>query len=129
MTLYERFEKAITPRTKILHFCHVTNLSGQLFPVQRAITAQNSQCHGQIEAGAFFLDIGRRQVDGDVGGRNIVSGILQRGADALAALAHRGIGQANGVKVIFVGADAGDVNLNLDDIGINAIHRGAQSFE
>src|SRR5205807_1730263 len=33
--LYERFEKAITPRTKILHFCHITNLTGQLFPVQQ----------------------------------------------------------------------------------------------
>jgi selenocysteine lyase/cysteine desulfurase len=33
--LYQRFEKAITPRTKVLHFCHITNLTGQLFPVQR----------------------------------------------------------------------------------------------
>ena len=33
--LYQRFEKAITPRTKVLHFCHITNLTGQLFPVKR----------------------------------------------------------------------------------------------
>jgi selenocysteine lyase/cysteine desulfurase len=33
--LYQRFEKAITPHTKVLHFCHITNLTGQLFPVQR----------------------------------------------------------------------------------------------
>ena len=33
--LYARFEQAITPRTKVLHFCHITNLTGQLFPVQR----------------------------------------------------------------------------------------------
>ena len=33
--LYQLFEKAITPQTKVLHFCHITNLSGQLFPVQR----------------------------------------------------------------------------------------------
>jgi selenocysteine lyase/cysteine desulfurase len=33
--LYTRFERAITPRTKVLHFCHITNLTGQLFPVQR----------------------------------------------------------------------------------------------
>jgi selenocysteine lyase/cysteine desulfurase len=32
--LYERFEKAITPQTKVLHFCHITNQSGQLFPVR-----------------------------------------------------------------------------------------------
>ena len=33
--LFRRFEQAITPRTKVLHFCHITNLTGQLFPVQR----------------------------------------------------------------------------------------------
>jgi selenocysteine lyase/cysteine desulfurase len=33
--LYQRLEKAITPQTKVLHFCHITNLTGQLFPVQR----------------------------------------------------------------------------------------------
>jgi len=33
--LYARIERAITPRTKVLHFCHITNLTGQLFPVQR----------------------------------------------------------------------------------------------
>jgi isopenicillin-N epimerase len=33
--LYQLFEKAITPQTKVFHFCHITNLSGQLFPVQR----------------------------------------------------------------------------------------------
>jgi selenocysteine lyase/cysteine desulfurase len=33
--LYERFERAITPRTKALLFCHITNITGQLFPVQR----------------------------------------------------------------------------------------------
>lgn len=33
--LYDRIEKAITPRTKVVHFCHITNLTGQLFPVQR----------------------------------------------------------------------------------------------
>src|SRR5919109_303193 len=33
--LYQRFEKAITPQTKVLHFCHITNLTGQVFPVKR----------------------------------------------------------------------------------------------
>jgi isopenicillin-N epimerase len=33
--LVQRFEKAITPQTKVLHFCHITNLTGQLFPVKR----------------------------------------------------------------------------------------------
>jgi selenocysteine lyase/cysteine desulfurase len=33
-TLYGLLEGAITPRTKVLHFCHITNLTGQIFPVQ-----------------------------------------------------------------------------------------------
>jgi selenocysteine lyase/cysteine desulfurase len=32
--LYSRFEKAVTPRTRVFHFCHITNLTGQLFPVK-----------------------------------------------------------------------------------------------
>jgi selenocysteine lyase/cysteine desulfurase len=33
--LYQRFTSAITPQTKVLHFCHITNLTGQHFPVKR----------------------------------------------------------------------------------------------
>lgn len=33
--LVEIFEKNITPRTRVIHFCHITNLSGQIFPVKR----------------------------------------------------------------------------------------------
>ena len=33
--LARRFEEAITPRTKVLHLCHITNLTGQIFPVRR----------------------------------------------------------------------------------------------
>ena len=32
--LVDRFEKAITPKTRVLHFCHITNTSGQIFPVR-----------------------------------------------------------------------------------------------
>jgi selenocysteine lyase/cysteine desulfurase len=31
--LVSRLERAMTPRTRVLHVCHVTNLTGQLFPV------------------------------------------------------------------------------------------------
>jgi selenocysteine lyase/cysteine desulfurase len=33
--LYRRFEEAITPRTKLIHFCHITNRTGVIFPVRR----------------------------------------------------------------------------------------------
>jgi isopenicillin-N epimerase len=32
--LADRIERAITPRTKVVHFCHITNLTGQIFPVR-----------------------------------------------------------------------------------------------
>jgi isopenicillin-N epimerase len=32
--LLQRFERAITRQTRVLHFCHITNQSGQLFPVR-----------------------------------------------------------------------------------------------
>ena len=33
--LYDRIERAITPKTKVIHICHITNLTGQIFPVKR----------------------------------------------------------------------------------------------
>ena len=33
--LSERLLSAITPATKVLHFCHITNLTGQIFPVKQ----------------------------------------------------------------------------------------------
>ena len=30
-----RCSRPITPRTKVLHFCHITNLTGQIFPVRQ----------------------------------------------------------------------------------------------
>ncbi|HSC25902.1 MAG TPA: aminotransferase class V-fold PLP-dependent enzyme [Vicinamibacterales bacterium] len=33
--LADRLLRAITPATKVLHFCHITNLTGQIFPVKR----------------------------------------------------------------------------------------------
>lgn len=33
--LVERFAQAITPKTKVIHLCHITNLTGQIFPVKR----------------------------------------------------------------------------------------------
>jgi isopenicillin-N epimerase len=32
--LLRRFEQAVTPRTKVIHVCHITNLTGQIFPVR-----------------------------------------------------------------------------------------------
>jgi isopenicillin-N epimerase len=36
-TLVEMFERAITPKTRLIHFCHITNTTGQIFPVKRIV--------------------------------------------------------------------------------------------
>ncbi|MEN8375396.1 MAG: aminotransferase class V-fold PLP-dependent enzyme [Gemmatimonadota bacterium] len=42
--LVRRFEEAIGPRTRVLHFCHITNLTGQIFPVGDLVAL--AQRHG-----------------------------------------------------------------------------------
>src|SRR6187401_1229406 len=41
--LYGLLEGAITPRTKVLHFCHITNLTGQIFPVKKICDAARAK--------------------------------------------------------------------------------------
>ena len=33
--LYQRFERAVTPKTKMILVCHITNRTGQIFPIQK----------------------------------------------------------------------------------------------
>jgi isopenicillin-N epimerase len=33
--LYQRFENAVTPKTKLILVCHITNRTGQIFPIKR----------------------------------------------------------------------------------------------
>src|SRR5213594_116680 len=35
--LADRIERAITPRTKVIHVCHITNLTGQIFPIRKIV--------------------------------------------------------------------------------------------
>ncbi len=35
--LVQLFERAITPKTKLIHFCHITNTTGQIFPVKKIV--------------------------------------------------------------------------------------------
>lgn len=50
--LAARFEQAITPRTRVIHFCHITNLTGQIFPVQRICQMARSRGIEAIVDGA-----------------------------------------------------------------------------
>jgi selenocysteine lyase/cysteine desulfurase len=50
--LAERFERAITPRTRVIHFCHITNLTGQIFPVRQICQMARSRGIEAIVDGA-----------------------------------------------------------------------------
>jgi isopenicillin-N epimerase len=53
--LYGMFEKAVTPRTKVFHFTHITNLTAQLFPVKRLSRLARSKGIVTIVDGAHAL--------------------------------------------------------------------------
>ncbi|MGD2295087.1 MAG: aminotransferase class V-fold PLP-dependent enzyme [Candidatus Aminicenantes bacterium] len=53
--LYQRFENAISPKTKVFHFCHITNLTAQLFPVKRLARLARSKGIITIVDGAHAL--------------------------------------------------------------------------
>jgi selenocysteine lyase/cysteine desulfurase len=50
--LYDLFERNITPRTKVIHMCHITNLTGQIFPVKRVCQMARSRGIETIVDGA-----------------------------------------------------------------------------
>jgi hypothetical protein len=101
----------------------------QVAHAQRAIRAQNADGDGQIEARAFLLEVGGRQVDGDVGGRNQIAGVLDGGPDAVASLEHRRIGEADGVEDVLLGNHAAVIDLDIDEVGVDAVDSRAVGLE
>src|ERR1700752_3219542 len=91
--------------------------------------AENADGHGEIEARAFLLNVCGSEVDGDVRGRDVEAGIFYSGAHAVAALAHGGVGQADGVELFVVGFDPGEIDFDIDDVRIDAVHSSAESLE
>lgn len=51
-SLYELFEKNISPQTKVIHLCQITNLTGQIFPVKRVAQMARSRGIETIVDGA-----------------------------------------------------------------------------
>jgi selenocysteine lyase/cysteine desulfurase len=52
LDLVDRFERAITPRTRVILFCHITNLTGQIFPVKEICQLARSRGIEAIVDGA-----------------------------------------------------------------------------
>ncbi len=68
---------------------------GKVVTLDHAHGRQHAQRDGQIEMAAFLQEIGRRQVDGDALGRQGQSDGDEGRAHALAAFAHRLVGQSH----------------------------------
>lgn len=68
------FESAITPRTKVIHLCHVINLTGQILPVKRVVEMARARGIDVIVDGAHafgHLDFAHRDVDCDFYGTSL----------------------------------------------------------
>lgn len=54
--LYQRFEKAVTPRTKLILVCHITNRTGQIFPIRKICDMAHSRGIPVIVDGAHAFN-------------------------------------------------------------------------
>ena len=54
---------------------------------------EHAEGDGQIEARAFFAEVGGREVDGGAALRKAETGVDQRGGDAIAGFFNRGVGE------------------------------------
>lgn len=54
--LYERFERAVTPKTKLILVCHITNRTGQIFPIKRICQMAHSRNIPVIVDGAHAFN-------------------------------------------------------------------------
>jgi isopenicillin-N epimerase len=90
--LFTRVEQAITPKTKVLHFCHITNLTGQLFPVQRI--SRMARARGI-----------RTIVDGAHAGAQFPFKLRELECDSYGVSLHKWLLAPNGTGLLFVKRD------------------------
>ena len=72
---------------------------------------------GQVEGGAFFAQVGRREIDRDAARRELEARVDDRRAHALAALLHRGVREPDDAERRRRGDDVG---LDLDGASVKA---------
>src|SRR5439155_26638239 len=78
----------------------------------------NRHRDGQVEAGPFLAQLGRREVDGESGPRILEPAVFDRRADALASLLHRG-GRKTHQEELHVPSTA-DVRLDVNGARLEA---------
>jgi len=100
--------------------------AGDLFRAQKLRSVKNAQCDREIEARAFLLHIGGREVDRDVARRKPEAAVVKRGANTRIRFAHRRVGKS-------YQSEAGlrrlrCVDLDGDAYRVNSVSRGAPYF-
>ena len=91
-------------------------------PCQGARGHEQAERDRQVERRPGLADVGGRQVHGDAMLREVEAAIADGGPDAVAALAHGGVGQSDHREVR---QPEGDVDLDVDGVGVHAEHRRA----
>jgi selenocysteine lyase/cysteine desulfurase len=69
-----RFEAAITERTRVIHMCHVINLTGQILPVKAVVQMARARCIPVVVDGAHsfaHLDFRHADLDCDYFGTSL----------------------------------------------------------
>jgi hypothetical protein len=95
---------------------------------ETSLATRRPQRHEQIEGGAFLVDIGRCEIDGDrVAGRKIEAAIAQSGADAFAAFFHCNVRQSDDREMALESRD--DVHFRFDQISVHAEHGCAECLK
>jgi len=72
--IVKRFEAALTPRTKVMHICHVINLHGMVMPVKRLVQLARAKGIPTVIDGAHsfaHLDFKRDDLDCDYFGTSL----------------------------------------------------------
>ena len=104
------------------------NIRVELLSEKCSLAAEKSQCHRQIERGAFLADVRRREIHSyDLIGGIVEAAVAKRRLDSLAAFAHGVIGEPNHVE--HAGLAGTHVHLSLDKVGVNPKHSGAESLK
>ena len=86
---------------------------------------EKSEGDRQVEGRSPLSPVGRRQVDGDALGLQVVAAVLEGRPDPLLALPYGGVRQAHRDE----GREAGaDVDFDLDGVGFDPVERGARDL-
>ena len=90
--------------------------------------AEDGEGHGKVETGAFLAELGRGEVDGDGLVGVAEAGVHEGGLDSFAAFADGVVGGADEHEIAGH-ATAEEVYFNIDEVGVDTVHRSTFSFE